>query len=119
VAAAAVDGAVRPVYGRTVLRTLTFLALALLALSAAGCGAGSTKATTTVASKVKRVHLPANVVRIHWRASSLVPAKHPGRVCIVTLKLGHVCAAYKVGEVPADALGRKLGARGLVVLPVP
>jgi hypothetical protein len=92
------------------------LAAALSGVLAA-CG-GHAAVTTTTVSRPHSKPLPANAIRVHWKPEALVPAPHTGRVCIVTYKTGHVCAAYRLGQVPATMLKRKLRARGIVVVTV-
>jgi hypothetical protein len=83
------------------------------------CGGGNAAAPTTTVSRPHSKPLPANAIKVHWKREALVPAPHTGRVCIVTYKTGHVCAAYHLGEIPATALKRKLRKRGYVVITVP
>ena len=86
------------------------------AILLAGCGSsGKTAAsTTTVAHHVPQ--LPANAVRIHWKAKALVPAPRAGHVCITTYKTGHFCASYRAGETPAVALRREARAMGWILV---
>ena len=95
-------------------------ALALAGSAAlTGCGSGSGAAGTTTTSTRPRTTTPANVVRIHWRKTSLVPATHAGRVCITTYKVGHFCVAYASGDTPADVLTQQLRQRGFKVQTIP
>jgi hypothetical protein len=83
----------------------------------AGCGGKSPAAGSTTTAVTRHTRpLPANAVRIHWKAEALVPAPRAGRVCIVTYKTGHFCARYVFGEIPAVAMTRKLRARGWIVV---
>ena len=84
----------------------------------AGCGSGGKPAavTTTTVAKPSRP-LPANAIRIEWKKAALVPAPRAGRICIVTYKTGHFCARYVFGQIPAEAMKRKLRASGWVVAP--
>jgi hypothetical protein len=63
--------------------------------------------------------LPPNTIRIHWHKNALVPATRNARVCIVTVKTGHFCANYRIGQIPAVQLKRKLLERGWLVRDVP
>jgi hypothetical protein len=83
----------------------------------AGCGGKGTPgaAPTTTAQHGKP--LPANAIRIEWKPRALVPAPRAGRICIVTYKTGRFCASYVFGQIPAEAMKRKLRANGWVIEP--
>jgi hypothetical protein len=84
----------------------------------AGCGGKGTPvaAPTTTVARPSRP-LPANAIRIEWKKEALVPAPRAGNICIVTYKTGHFCARYVFGQIPAEAMKRKLHASGWVVAP--
>ncbi len=70
------------------------------------------------ADKLLPVHTrsrDANVVGVRWRARDLAVASTAGRICLTDPRHGRVCATYAIGEKPADALTRRLQARGLAV----
>jgi hypothetical protein len=75
--------------------------------------------TTTVAHRPKPRPLPPNTIRIHWHKDALVPAPRTGRVCIVTVRTGHFCAGYRLGQIPAVQLKKKLLSKGIHVQDVP
>jgi hypothetical protein len=110
-------------YKVCVTRRLTVGVGILLAAALCGvlvaCGGGHAAAPTTTVSRPHSKPLPANAIKVHWKREALVPAPHSGRVCIVTYKTGHICAAYHLGEIPATALKQKLRKRGYVVVNVP
>jgi hypothetical protein len=56
-----------------------------------------------------------DVVSIHWNLRDLTPAPNAGRICVATSSHGRICAAYVVGERPADNLTREIQRRGLRV----
>jgi hypothetical protein len=58
---------------------------------------------------------PGNVVGVRWRPTDLAPAATAGRICLPTKQQGRVCAAFAIGEKPADALTRALRSLGLAV----
>jgi hypothetical protein len=94
--------------------------LVLWALALTGCGSASHAVSSTTTARLPHPKpTPANVVRIHWREVSLVAAARPGRICITTYRLGHFCASYRAGDVPADAMKLKLHLRGLKVRTIP
>src|SRR5919201_1037763 len=84
------------------------------------CGdATDTAAPTTTAVPRRHVRpLPPNSIRIHWKKRALLRARRPGRICIVTVKTGHFCASYQVGEIPAKALRLKLLEHGFIPVTV-
>jgi len=90
-------------------------------ISVVACGGGNRpEAVTATAARAPRPRpLPPNAIRIHWHREALLPAIRRGRVCIVTVKTGHFCARYRVGQVPAVELKKKLQAKGFRVLDVP
>jgi hypothetical protein len=49
----------------------------------------------------------------------LVPAPRNGRVCIVTVETGHFCARYRIAQIPAVQLKKKLLTKGWHVQDVP
>jgi hypothetical protein len=104
-----------------VVRILTAVVGACLVLASpivlGGCG-GKGKPTVAPTTTVRHSRpLPANAIRIEWKKQALVPAPRAGRLCIVTYKTGHFCARYVFGQIPADAMKRKLRASGWVVAP--
>ena len=58
---------------------------------------------------------PTEVIGIRWSESDLAPAATAGRICVTDPAHGRICAAYALGEKPADALTRQLAALGLSV----
>ena len=95
------------------------VAIAVVVSTATGCGGSSSTAPTTTITKPKPKPLPANAIKIHWKKSALVPASHSGQVCIVTYKTGRFCASYRLNDIPATNLKRRLRAKGWVVISVP
>ena len=95
------------------------LCVGLIPLGACGGGGHPAAVTTTVARKPPPRPLPPNAIRIHWHREALLPAIRRGRVCIVTVKTGHFCARYRVHQIPAVELKKKLQAKGFRVLDVP
>ena len=95
--------------------------LCLLAIVVCGCGGSNQAAapTTTVAPRPKPRPLPPNTIRIHWHKDALVPAPRAGRVCIVTVRTGHICARYRLAQIPAVQLKKKLLTKGIHVQDVP
>jgi hypothetical protein len=89
-----------------------------IVLGACG-GGGESAATTTIAPRPKPRPLPPNTIRVHWHKDALVPASRSGRVCIVTYKTGRVCAPYRVAQIPAVMLRKKLASKGIHVQNVP
>ena len=90
-------------------------------ISVVACGGGNRpEAVTATAARAPRPRpLPPNAIRIHWHREALLPAIRRGRVCIVTVKTGHFCARYRVHQIPAVELKKKLQAKGFRVLDVP
>ncbi|HET7647099.1 MAG TPA: hypothetical protein VFK17_00940 [Gaiellaceae bacterium] len=66
-------------------------------------------------ARVRVLQPPADVIGIHWRTDDLAPAARAGRICVTDHERGRICAAYVVGERPADNLTRELERRGLSV----
>lgn len=83
----------------------------------AGCGGDGKPAAAPTTTVRHSRPLPANAIRIEWKKEALVPAARPGRICIVTYKTGRFCARYVFGQIPAEAMKRKLRARGWVIAP--
>jgi hypothetical protein len=84
-----------------------------------GCGdAKETGGATTTSRRAHSRQLPPNSIRIQWKQRALRPAARSGRLCITTVKTGHFCARYGVGQVPATALKIKLLEHGFVPVTV-
>jgi hypothetical protein len=54
-----------------------------------------------------------NLVRLRWRPDELLPAPSRGHICVTSAPHGTICAAFAVGERPADSLRREVARRGL------
>jgi hypothetical protein len=84
-----------------------------------GCGDGKNSGgSTTTSRRAPTRHLAPNAIRIQWKPQALRRATRSGRLCITTVKTGHFCAQYSVGQIPATALRIKLLEHGYIPITV-